>query len=54
MGAYRAALTSIWPGHPVATAILWTRTGLLMRLPADLVAAALLRAADLDPVGRRS
>jgi ATP-dependent helicase/nuclease subunit A len=54
MGAYRAALASIWPDRPVATAILWTRTGVLMRLPADLVAAALSRAADLDPVGPRS
>ncbi len=54
MGAYRAALAAIWPGRPVATAILWTRTGTLMRLPAALADAALTRAGDLDPAGRRS
>ena len=54
MGAYRAALTALWPDRPVETAILWTRTGALMRLPAGLVAAAVARAADLDPALRRS
>ncbi|MCB1371634.1 MAG: PD-(D/E)XK nuclease family protein, partial [Rhodobacteraceae bacterium] len=54
MGAYRAALTALWPDRPVETAILWTRTGALMRLPAGLVAAAVARAADLDPARRRS
>jgi ATP-dependent helicase/nuclease subunit A len=44
MGAYHAALALVWPGRRVETAILWTRTALLMPLPAPLVAAALARA----------
>ena len=43
MGAYDAILRAIWPGRTVATAILWTATGTLMPLPADLVADALAR-----------
>lgn len=45
MGAYAAALAPIWPGRRIETAILWTRTRRLVRLPADLTQAALGRAA---------
>ena len=41
MGAYADALSQVYPGREVATAILWTRTAELMHLPADLVRAAL-------------
>ncbi len=41
MGAYASALTQIYPGRPVATALLWTRDATLMRLPHDLVTGAL-------------
>ncbi|WP_112873045.1 double-strand break repair helicase AddA [Paracoccus endophyticus] len=33
MAAYRHALRAIWPGRPVETAILWTRSRSLMALP---------------------
>ena len=45
MGAYAAALAAIYPGRPIDTAILWTRSGTLMSLPHDMVMAALGRAA---------
>ncbi len=41
MGAYAAALSQIYPGRRIETAILWTRTATLMPLPPDLVMAAL-------------
>ena len=41
MGAYAAALEQIFPGKTVETAILWTSTATLMRLPNDMVSAAL-------------
>lgn len=41
MGAYAAALTQIYPGRRIETAILWTRAPRLMLLPPDIVAAAL-------------
>ncbi|WP_290741546.1 double-strand break repair helicase AddA [Amaricoccus sp.] len=44
MGAYAAALAAIWPGRRVETAVLWTRSRRLVRLPSGLVAAALDRA----------
>lgn len=44
MGAYAAMLSAIYPGRAIGTAILWSRTGDLMDLPHDLVAAALARA----------
>ncbi|MFV0332970.1 MAG: double-strand break repair helicase AddA [Tropicimonas sp.] len=44
MGAYAAALARIFPDHQVETAILWTRTGVLMPLPEALVHAAVSRA----------
>jgi ATP-dependent helicase/nuclease subunit A len=53
MGAYAAALAAVWPGRAVETAILWTRTRRLMLLPPALTAAALARAARLDPEGGR-
>ncbi|MFW8593803.1 double-strand break repair helicase AddA [Cribrihabitans neustonicus] len=43
MGAYAHALSQIYPGRQVETAILWTRTAMLMPLPHDLVSAALKR-----------
>ncbi|WP_145107454.1 double-strand break repair helicase AddA [Cereibacter sediminicola] len=44
MGAYAEALTRIYPDREVETAILWTRTASLMRLPRDIVRSALARA----------
>ncbi len=41
MGAYAALLEQIYPGRQIETAILWTATGALMRLPTDMVRAAL-------------
>lgn len=41
MGAYAEALSQIYPGRSIETAILWTRTAQLMPLPQELVAAAL-------------
>ncbi|WP_062762443.1 double-strand break repair helicase AddA [Falsirhodobacter sp. alg1] len=43
MGAYAHALAQIWPQKRIETAILWTRTGVLMPLPAKLTSAALKR-----------
>lgn len=42
MGAYAAALSQIYPGRNIGTAILWTRTGELMTLDPEVVTAALL------------
>lgn len=44
MGAYAHALEQIYPGRPVDTALLWTRTATLMSLPRDQIMAALRRA----------
>ncbi len=41
MGAYAAALAQIYPARRIETAILWTRSGVLMPLPHDLVMAAM-------------
>ncbi|WP_343080450.1 double-strand break repair helicase AddA [Ostreiculturibacter nitratireducens] len=41
MGAYAAALSRIYPGREIATAILWTRTGELMALDPEVVREAL-------------
>ncbi|MRX49837.1 double-strand break repair helicase AddA [Paracoccus sp. S-4012] len=46
MAAYRAALAAIWPGRRVETAILWTRTRVLMPLPDAALDAA---AGRVDP-----
>ena len=43
MGAYAAMLAEVYPRKRIETAILWTRTGLLMPLPPDIVRAALAR-----------
>ncbi len=51
MGAYATALEQIYPGRTIETAILWTRTAMLMPLPHDLVTTALARAARLDDAG---
>ena len=48
MGAYVAALAQIWPDRSVATAVVWTRTGEMMRMPHDLVTDALGRTPHLD------
>jgi ATP-dependent helicase/nuclease subunit A len=45
MGAYAAALSSIYPGRTIEPAILWTRTATLMPLPHEMVRTALGRAA---------
>jgi ATP-dependent helicase/nuclease subunit A len=44
MGAYAAMLAAIYPDRRIETAILWTRRAELMRLPGEIVAAALARA----------
>ncbi len=44
LGAYRAALAPVWPGRPIAVAVLWTRTARLMAVPAVLADAAFARA----------
>jgi len=44
MGAYAEMLCAIYPGRRIETAILWTRSAELMRLPQDIVSAALVRA----------
>jgi ATP-dependent helicase/nuclease subunit A len=41
MGAYQSALKQIFPDHTIETAILWTHTANLMRLPAQLTEGAL-------------
>jgi ATP-dependent helicase/nuclease subunit A len=41
MGAYALALEQVFPGRRIEVAILWTRTATLMRLPHDIVTAAL-------------
>ncbi len=41
MGAYAAALAQIYPDRVIETALLWTRTATLMRLPGALVATSL-------------
>lgn len=41
MGAYSHALTQIYPDREIQTALLWTRNANLMRLPQDIVIAAL-------------
>ncbi len=41
LGAYAAALAQIYPDRTIETAILWTATGDLMRLPHALVSEAL-------------
>ncbi|QIE40993.1 double-strand break repair helicase AddA [Rhodobacteraceae bacterium SC52] len=46
MGAYCVALEAIYPGVPVQTALLWTRSTKLMYLPRDLVIQALQYAAS--------
>jgi ATP-dependent helicase/nuclease subunit A len=43
MGAYAHALTQIYPGRTIETALLWTNCAKLMRLPHDLVSSALMR-----------
>lgn len=45
MGAYALALSALYPGRRIDTAILWTAAPRLMPLPHDLVSAALARAA---------
>lgn len=45
MGAYAEALSQIYPGRRIETAILWTATRQLMPLSPEIVRQALLRAA---------
>ena len=47
MGAYQSALQQIFPDHTVETAILWTQTATLMRLPFALTISALRSITDL-------
>jgi ATP-dependent helicase/nuclease subunit A len=43
LGAYAHGLRQIYPDHRIETAILWTRTAVLMPLDRDIVRAALSR-----------
>ncbi|KIN62842.1 ATP-dependent DNA nuclease [Sulfitobacter noctilucicola] len=54
MGAYAVLVSQIYPEHRVETAILWTRTAQLMKLPNDLVTNAMWQSAHLDAAGARS
>ncbi len=45
MGAYAAALTQIYPGRTIETALIWTAGAHYMALPHDLVTQSLARAA---------
>ncbi len=54
MGAYRDAITQIYPDRDVHTWILWTQDATLMELPHDIVTAALERAQYLDVSGPAS
>ena len=49
MGAYAQALARVYPDRRIETALLWTRTGTLMRLPPGLTLPALDRAATDGP-----
>jgi ATP-dependent helicase/nuclease subunit A len=51
MGAYAHVLAQIYPGQPIETAILWTKTAPLMPLPQDLVTDALKTTSLLDAGG---
>lgn len=53
MGAYAHALREIYPDRQITTALLWTRPATLMRLPHDLVSAA-LQATSLDALPPRT
>ena len=44
LGAYHDALSQLYPGRRIETAIVWTRTAQLMPVGADIVRAALQRA----------
>jgi ATP-dependent helicase/nuclease subunit A len=46
MGAYRAALSEVFPGRTIETAVLWTSVARLMPLPDDLLRLALSRLDD--------
>ncbi len=48
LGAYAHALAQIYPDRGIETAIVWTRTAELMRIPHDLVTDALARTGCLD------
>ncbi len=48
LGAYAHVLADLYPGRRVETAILWTETGRLMPLPADLVSGAVAQPGLLD------
>ncbi|WP_372841439.1 PD-(D/E)XK nuclease family protein, partial [Phaeovulum sp.] len=54
LGAYMAALQKIYPDRAVESAILWTTTGLLMPMPAGLLADALRRVPHLDVAHRQT
>jgi ATP-dependent helicase/nuclease subunit A len=54
MGAYSHALAQVYPNHTINTAIVWTKTGMLMHLPHDLVTYAVNRTPYLDDRTDRS
>ncbi|WP_187428489.1 RecBCD enzyme subunit RecB [Roseobacter fucihabitans] len=48
MGAYAHALAQIYPHHKIRTAVLWTKTAMLMHLPHEIVTQALQSTQHLD------
>ncbi len=50
MGAYARALAAVYPGHTVATGLLWTAAPRLMQLPAAVTNAAFERALAEAPL----
>jgi len=54
MGAYVGMLAAVYPGHEIETAVLWTATRKLMRLPNNIVTSAIDRSPYLDGLGPRS
>ncbi|MEX0283854.1 MAG: double-strand break repair helicase AddA [Paracoccaceae bacterium] len=51
MGAYAHALKQVYPGRTIETAIVWTNTAQLMRMPHDIVTDALARTGWVDAAG---
>lgn len=54
MGAYAHAMAQIYPDRDIRMSILWTRTGVLMPIPHDIVTMALSRTPYLDDASGRT
>jgi ATP-dependent helicase/nuclease subunit A len=40
LAAYRSILRQIYPGHEIRTLLIWTETGAVMDVPAEMLEAA--------------